>query len=983
MAKTQESVLNSALAQCLRTKHPRWRENGMISAEQTGVLAESAGLRPDIIVHHPNGLPVAVETELAPAHTVEEDAQARLDKKLQKDGGVIEQSIAVRLPEQLAQGSQNKLPQAIAAARFEYCVYSGTPDEPVRWPQAGWVAGDVNDLANCIELASLSENRAARGVRILENGVGQAAAFLRNACVDAPDTLAAIARELHQEDGEQTSRMAMAIVANAMTFHTAIAGAHGIPPLDQLRGELGMLLKGKVLKIWRYILKEINYWPIFRIASDILLPMRNGTAQKILERLAAVAGELDALGATSQHDLCGRMFQRLITDRKFLATFYTLPSSAALLAELAIARLDVDWSDGEAVTSLRVGDFACGTGALLNAAYAAMMGRYRRRGGDDEALHPRMMERVLVGADIMPAATHLTATVLSSRHPGIPFKNTSVITLPYGEQTQESGRPLALGALDLIEDERAFPLFGTGRGRVRGTAGGGEYVGVEDLPHESFDLVIMNPPFTRPTNHARTDMPVPSFAGLATDADTQKAMSKLLKKINRPGMAGNGHAGLASNFIDIAHAKLRRGGVLALVLPAVFTQGQSWENARALLKKHYRDILVVSITAAGATARAFSADTGMAEVLVVATRKDDDGTESKPGTFANIYTRSKTILEAMMLAGAVQDVAVAYAATPGGVEDNLDYAASTPLHISSEAKRGYCTPGTLDEASKAGVQETDVAPVANGIMKGELRFPRQSEPLPIPVCPLQELGQRGLLCRNINGKGNAKQGESHGPFDIEPIAAGGAPTWPVLWGHDAQRETRLVVKPDSRGAVRPGSDERAKDAWQKTASRLHFSRDFRLNSQPLAACITPDPCIGGRAWPNFICAQEEWEEALVLWANSTPGLISFWWHGTRQQLGRTTITLSRLPDLMVLDPRQLSARQLKKTQALFEQFKERTLLPANEAWRDETRQDLDRALLVDLLGLPEETMEALDLLRRQWCAEPSVRGGKPPPHDKG
>ena len=67
------------------------------------------------------------------------------------------------------------------------------------------------------------------------------------------------------------------------------------------------------------------------------------------------------------------MFQRLIADRKFLATFYTLPSSAALLAELAAARLDIDWSDCEAVIALRIGDFACGTGALLNAAYEAVL----------------------------------------------------------------------------------------------------------------------------------------------------------------------------------------------------------------------------------------------------------------------------------------------------------------------------------------------------------------------------------------------------------------------------------------------------------------------------------------------------------------------------------------------------------------------------------------------------------------------------------
>ena len=66
------------------------------------------------------------------------------------------------------------------------------------------------------------------------------------------------------------------------------------------------------------------------------------------------------------HDLTGRIFQRLIADRKYLATFYTLPASAALLARLAVSKMDrVEWGDADAIGKLRVADFACGTGALL------------------------------------------------------------------------------------------------------------------------------------------------------------------------------------------------------------------------------------------------------------------------------------------------------------------------------------------------------------------------------------------------------------------------------------------------------------------------------------------------------------------------------------------------------------------------------------------------------------------------------------------
>ena len=96
-------------------------------------------------------------------------------------------------------------------------------------------------------------------------------------------------------------------------------------------------------------------------------------------------------------------------------------------------------------------------------------------------------------------------------------------------------------------------------------------------------------------------------------------MSEQLKVMRRSlsEPAGNGNAGLASNFLDLAHVKLKPGGVLALVLPASFAQGESWSDARALLSIHYQDIVIVTLANTGKNDRAFSADTGMAEVLVV------------------------------------------------------------------------------------------------------------------------------------------------------------------------------------------------------------------------------------------------------------------------------------------------------------------------------------------------------------------------------
>ena len=959
MPRTAETAFNTALAEVLRRKHPRWP--GQIGVEQTRVFSGEPGLQPDIIVRHPGGLPVVVETEYTPARTVESDARQRLGKTLAATGDSIEQALAVRIPEALARVSQNGLGGEIERAQLEFCILSGDADSAERWPETGWLAGNVDDLAACIELAAHSENRIARGMQVLEMGIHQAAGKLRDACADAPDTLEAIAEELHQKDGEQTSRMAMAILANALTFQSSIAGGHGIDTLDQMRGVNGRPSKSQVLEVWRHILTNINYWPIFKIASDILRPIRAGTAQDILERLFGVAVELVSLGATSQHDLCGRMFQRLITDRKFLATFYTLPSSAALLAELAVSRLDVDWSDRDEVVALKIGDFACGTGALLNAAYEAALSRYRRSGGDDQLIHPEMMEHAIVGADIMPAATHLTASVLSSTHPSVTFANTSIFTLPYGAQPEPTDRPIAIGALDLIEDQYALSLYGTGQQRLHGVGESDDrHV---DLPHDRFDLVIMNPPFTRPTNHEATDVPVPSFAGFATSDDEMKHMSNRLKKIRKPRMAGHGNAGLASNFIDLAHAKIKStGGVLALVLPASFLQGESWAAARRLLDEHYKDIVIVSIATTGATDCAFSADTAMAEVLVVATRIGEAENADGSTLFANLHRRPQTIMEAATIARSIR---------------NLSSDASVGVITIGDRDRAACgIRSTLTETGCAGLRDAGVAQSGSALMRGELQFPRQHHSFPLPVVNLGTLGDRGLVHRDISGKEISQAQLPRGPFDIVDLQPTDVPTWPALWTHGAARETRMIVLPDSAGEVRSGCEDLATDVWQQTASRLHFTLDFRVNSQPLTACLTPEQTIGGRAWPNFLCTNLRWETPLVLWANTTLGLIAFWWIGSRQQQGRAILTISKLPALTVLDPRSLTETQLDRADDIIAEFRERELLPANEAWRDETRQALDRAVLIDFLGVSEEVLEPLALLRRQWCAEPSVHGGK-------
>ena len=536
--RNTEPLANGVLARALRKRNPSWDE-GTVRAEQTGMIqmqavpGSGAGLRPDILVDTPVRQPVILESEFDPANTVDDDAIKRLGAKLHGSGKRVEGVLSVVLPKGLKTGSISL--QTVESAAFRYAThYLNSKGDRVRWPKRKWLEGNVDDLADAIEHLSLSERQLAQGTEVLETVVENAAALLVEHA--GARALRRIPNDLHQAAGRQTMRMAAAVCVSAFVFHAAIEGQVGIPPIPLA----GRIDKGGLLRTWNAIL-NVNYWPIYSIARDIVKELPVRAVPPVMDRIAESVSELAVLGATTYHDLAGRMFQALITDRKFLATFYTLPASACLLAELAVERLNVDWSDRVAIEKLRIADFACGTGALLSAVQRAVYRRYRRAGGDDKDLHRALMERVITGLDIMPAATHLTCSMLSSAHPSLDYGQSQIYTMPYGIRDGETH----IGALDFLDSEHSYSLFATGES-IGGTESDSYSEHSVTVRDESCNLIIMNPPFTRPTGQEakKLGVPVPSFAGFRQSEDEQRIMAKKLKD-SKPKV-GDGKAGLAS-----------------------------------------------------------------------------------------------------------------------------------------------------------------------------------------------------------------------------------------------------------------------------------------------------------------------------------------------------------------------------------------------------------------------------------------------------
>ena len=931
------------------------------------MLAGAKGQRPDIVVDMPGMVPVVLETEFAPAGTVEQDAQARIGERLSSSGKKIENVIALRIPSTLKTTVQGNLRSTIEKVEYECALIRASSNGTARWPEAGWLKHHLDDIVRSIETVALSERLIEQGMNEFRAGVESCTHLLEEAAAQGfADPINILAETLHQEPGRQTTRMGMAILANAFNFHNAIAGSHDIKPPDQL------LDKEMLLAEWARILREVNYWPIFNIAMDILKPVRVDTSLAIMKRLRITSAKLVNVGTSTMHDLSGRMLQQLITDRKFLATFYTLPSSAALLAELSVPRLDQDWGNPGTYQNFRVADLSCGTGTLISAAYHAVQSQCRRSGLDDAEFHKPMIEDSLIAADIMPVATHLAASQLSSAHPTITFGKCKIFTMAYGRVQGASGfDTFAIGSLDLLGGGYTPTLFATGESQLSGSQEQ-ENLHNATIPDGSIDMIIMNPPFTRPTNHEITDVPIPSFAGFKNSLTEQKHMGEKLKRyisairarslgIDNCVSASHGNAGLASNFLDLAHTKIRDSGILALVLPFSFVSGESWKGARELLQRFYSDILIVSIATTGSTKRAFSADTGMAEVLVVAKRHNTNSECSKV-LYVNLFARPSTLLEAIETARQV-----------GMIDAFCETFSSGRIEVGN-SKHGTYVCASLSDGGCAGLRESALASSMIRLKNGQLLLPQFGRNLTIPITQLVSIGNRGLVHRDIAKRGDDDQQRS--AFSIHSLFRDSEPAIAGLWNHDADRERRFFVQPDVELVRRNECSVEKFTKVISTASRLHFNLDFQINSQSLCACLTRRPILGGRAWPNFSCNELQWEQIIILWANSTLGIMTFWWNGTRQQMGRSITTISKLPELHVIDPRNLTCEQLEVGNQVFQQLEDSEFLPANETWRDDTRKELDRALLVDVLGYPEEILDPLQSLRLQWCSEPSVHGGQ-------
>lgn len=975
---TPEQIINHEIAKTLATMKNTWK----VSAEQTDVL-EDASKQPDIVISdvHEN-FSFFVETEYIPARSLVADAMSRLGKR-QKNGQPINMMIMIKIPIRYKTMNIELLANDLAKSEdFLYAVLflnarTNFPTE-CHTDSNDWLKGSLRDVADLAQTINYTIDDIEIYVKQFKNAISQAA---KNVTGSLPSK---ISESLHQSEGRQTTHMGMSIILNAFLFQEILSGldlkfhkktVYTVPTLSQLRSKNRDILKTHTIEAWKIIL-DINYYPIFLVALEIIDRMPAAQCTTILTLLGNSAEELSQqMKYLPRQDIMSTVFQEMIADAKFLAAFYTKPETATMIASIVCPDSIHDPPD------LTVGDFACGTGILLHAIYRRIEQIYESTTGlPMSSCHKSMMENHLIGCDVLPSSVHLTTSSLAGLHLDRVFEPTKLYIMKYGlteafdknldrykkacdkindlkskiqnfqkqlhalksdssarlstvprqkskidslkskinhykkdlsdekikARDMKPEQNVRCGSLELLEDQHLLTAWTTTDLSYRATSGATKDVAIPsiDLKHESCDMVVMNPPYSRDTNPEQksTSIHHPVFAAFETPSHIQKILARRAKSLSKQYPEIDGRAGLGTHFTVIADKMLKPSGVLAMVLPLVFVQGKSWEKLRLKLLNDYHKILIITVSNSKKIEdAAFSANTGMRDMVLIAIKNHAVKTSSdEPKSIMSVVLKDvpQRSFWALEIGKAIADIwknnsaigleSEANAGTPI-ILGNHEIGSAMTMDIHTKQQALSDKDQVLDEALTANetgqpllddspglfqfkincISDLSLAKVCYRLEHGELRLPHCT-PRKIPITAMSQIGENGLLSRDIVSDDlrtlsadlirealNAKIVSSEkfqcprGPFYLINNSNASNTSYPAISKHDAKNQNMLNMHADGYYVPKPPPYAKNKAFTRAQTQKIWdymIATAWRKSSRTIIAThfrFNSQPCVVG------------------------------------------------------------------------------------------------------------------------------------------
>ncbi|MGC8832239.1 MAG: Eco57I restriction-modification methylase domain-containing protein [Thermoproteota archaeon] len=358
---------------------------------------------------------------------------------------------------------------------------------------------------------------------------------------------------------------------------------------------------------------NVNYKTVYSYDVASLIP------QEFVDQVKTMVNLVQGLSPEKVGgDLLGTIFHDLVPfeTRKNVAAFYTNVLAAELLATLAIESSDA-----------KVADLAVGSGGLLVAAYRRKRELLGRPMTQED--HRRFVEEDLLGIDVMPFAANVAACHLALQSPEY-FTNKVNVAVWDSTCLRPGMRiPSVTEAAKSYLTTFMFPKT-TERGAVSLTD-----KEAREIELGKYDVIIMNPPFTR-----QERLP-------------EDYKDVLFQRLSEYRDYLHGQLGLYGFFILLADRFLKEDGRIALVLPATVLKVVSCEGIRRMLTKHYNMDYVITTWQRAA----FSEAAQFREILLVARKRSNKTVQEQPCLVVTLKRIPKTSEESLRMADQIRQMA--------------------------------------------------------------------------------------------------------------------------------------------------------------------------------------------------------------------------------------------------------------------------------------------------------------------------------------
>lgn len=427
-------------------------------------------------------------------------------------------------------------------------------------------------------------------------------------------------------------------------------------------------------------------------------------------------------------------------------------------------------------------------------------------------------------------------------------------------------------------------------------------------------------------------------------------------------------AGLGSVFTAIVDKHLKPGGRLALVLSAAVTTGGAWDKTRILIDHSY-DLEFV-VTSHDATRWQFSESANYSDVLLVARKRlpteRRDGSKDKTCTFINLWRNPTATADALALGESIE------ASSPAPIGSAAHpFHGTTNLMIGTD-KWGELVSIPLQELwgnlwPGSAFAHTELVRANWLLRQGKLVLPGARTAHDVQLCPLEKLGELGPDGRDIH------DGFTHGTSRT---------SYAAFWNHDADTVVTMAQHPNEflspRSRPAAGRPRRPASLLWPRASHLMVAVRLRFNTHRLVAVRLSQEGLSNVWYPlKLIDSDESHERVLLLWLNSSLGLLLLAGHRVPTQGAWVQFKKPTWDPMPVLDIGKLSKRQLKQLSTGYDSVANEKLEPLPRMDTDPIREEIDD-LLSHVLGLPSlAPIRALLAREPVINNEPLWKAGKP------